>query len=215
MKILIGIISYLPKDSNVRKHRLDTLVKLIHRCNYLFRLPIYVVIQNYTSDDVKLISSIKNVTCSSNYTQLGILNARRELRKYFLDSSYTNLIMLDDDCIINGNSQDAKNYLEQIENNSDCFIEFNDTLLKLFCISKEIFKDVDYDEINPELEEGFEDRVFVSKLRRLYKDKRRVFDKGNLEECSISGKDIYSTWYNTQDIEKMLKNTEDVLNSMN
>ena len=147
----------------------------------------------------------QNVKLSQNYTCKGIIGARRELREFFINSNYTNLIMLDDDCEIKGGTHDASEYLKQIEENKDCFIEFNDTLLKLFCISKDIFKEVDYENINPELEEGFEDRIFVEKLRRLYKDKRRVFVKNNLEECSSSTKDEYSTWYKEQDIDRMLE----------
>ena len=205
--ILIGIISYLPDEKDIREHRLVNLIKLINKCNYLFDLPIYIVIQNYHEDEIEKLSKIKNVRCTSNYSKLGIVGARKKLREVFLNSSFTNLIMLDDDCAITGGVSDAQYYLEQIENNKDCFIEFNDTLLKLFCISKDIFKEVDYEDVNPELEEGFEDRVFVSKLRNLYKDKRRVFDKRNLEEYSTSTKDEYSTWYKDQDIKKMLENT--------
>ena len=204
MKILIGIISFLPDDKKVREHRFNDLKWLINICNYLFRLPIYIVIQNYTKEEENIIKKCKNVILSDNYEKLGILNARRKLREYFINSSYTNLIMLDDDCKIVGTVEQAKNYLQQIEANPDCFIEFNDTLLKLFCISQDIFKEVDYDEINPENEEGFEDRVFVNKLRTLYKDKRRVFIKNGLEEYSVSTKDEYSTWYTSQDIDKMI-----------
>lgn len=205
--ILIGIISYLPDNKELREHRLESLLKLIHKCNYLFDLHIYVVTQNYSDEERQKLSNISNVECSLNYPKLGILQARRELRNDFLHSSYSNLIMLDDDCIISGSIQDARNYIKQIENNKDCFIEFNESLLKLFCISKEIFKEVDYEDVNPELEEGFEDRVFVSKLRKLYKDKRRVFDRGGLEECSISTKDKYSTWYIDQNLNRMLEKT--------
>lgn len=200
MKILIGIISYLPNDIEKRTHRFETLKHLINTCNYLFRLPIYVVIQNYKQDEIDYLKS-KNVILSNNYNILGILKARRKLREYFINSTYTNLIMLDDDCEIVGTIVQAKEYLNQIEDN--CFIEFNDTLLKLFCISKNIFKEVDYEDINPENEEGFEDIVFVNKLRKLYPNNRKVFNKNGLEEYSISGKDKYSTWYKNQDLDKM------------
>ena len=202
--ILIGIISYLPDDKEVREHRFNILKWLVHVCNYLFELPIYIVVQNYDEEEENILKKCKNVTLSTNYEKLGILKARRVLRDYFINSAYTNLIMLDDDCVIVGTIAQAKNYLKQIYDNRDCFIEFNDTLLKLFCISKEIFKEVDYEDVEPEKGEGFEDRIFVNKLRNLYKDKRRIFIKDGLEEYSTSTKDEYSTWYTTQDIEKML-----------
>ena len=204
MKAMCGIISYLPDDKKIREHRFNDLKWLIGVCNYLFNLPIYIVIQNYAQDEENTLKKYKNVTLSENYKKLGILKARRKLREYFINSEFNNLIMLDDDCKIVGSVEQAKSYLKQIEENQDCFIEFNDTLLKLFCISKDIFKEVDYEDVNPEKEEGFEDRVFVNKLRNLYKDKRRIFVKNGLEEYSTSTKDEYSTWYTTQDIEKML-----------
>lgn len=206
--ILIGIISYLPDDKKTREHRFTDLKWLINVCNYLFGLPIYIVIQNYTQEEEAIIKKCKNVTLSTNYDKLGILQARRTLRDYFIESTYSNLIMLDDDCKIVGSVEQAKSYLRQIEENRDCFIEFNGTLLKLFCISKDIFKEVDYDDVNPENEEGFEDRVFVNKLRNLYKDKRRIFVKCGLEEYSTSTKDEYSTWYTNQDINKMISLSE-------
>lgn len=206
--ILIGIISYLPDEKKIREHRFNSLKWLVHVCNYLFGLPIYIVIQNYTQEEENILNKCKNVTLSTNYPKLGILKARRTLREYFITSTYTNLIMLDDDCVIVGSVEQAKKYLKQIQDNRDCFIEFNDTLLKLFCISKEIFKEVDYENIEPEKEEGFEDRVFVNKLRNLYRDKRRIFIKEGLEEYSTTTKDEYSTWYTTQDINKMISLSE-------
>ena len=140
--ILIGIISYLPDDKEVREHRFNILKWLVHVCNYLFGLPIYIVVQNYDEEEENILKKCKNVTLSTNYEKLGILKARRVLRDYFINSAYTNLIMLDDDCVIVGTIAQAKNYLKQIYDNRDCFIEFNDTLLKLFCISKEIFKGI-------------------------------------------------------------------------
>ena len=208
MNTIIGIISYLPNDDEVREYRLNKLIALIHMCDYLFNLPIYIVIQNYTNIEIsKLLESSHNVVCSSNNQKLGILEARRTLRRYFISSNYDNLIMLDDDCTLTGTKDAGNKYLKQVEDNPNCFIEFNNSLLKLFCISKEIFKNVDYENINPELEEGFEDRVFVGKLRKLYADKRRVFERNGLEEYSISTKDKYSTWYTGQNINKMLENT--------
>ena len=207
MNNLIGIISYLPDAARIREHRLQCLCNLIGQCNYLFRLPIYIVIQNYNDDEIKQLRQYKNVVLSQNYSKCGIVGARKKLREYFINSNYTNLIMLDDDCVISGGITQAQEYKKQIEDNPNCFIEFNSTLLKLFCISRELFKEIDYDDVNPELEEGFEDRIFVNKLRKLYPEKRRLFKHG-LQEYSISCKDEYSTWYKNQNIEKMLEKTK-------
>lgn len=206
MKILIGIISYL-KDE-IREERLSLLTSLIESCNSIFNLPIYIVIQNYKSNDIIKLNRYSNVTLSDNYSKLGILQARKTLREYFIHSDYDYLIMLDDDCSLSGYS--SKSYIKQIVDNPDCFIEFNQTLLKLFAISKSLFTLVNFEDVNPELEEGFEDRVFVNKLRKLYPNRRRVFENTNIKETSISTRDKYSTWYTNQNIKEMLKKTEKI-----
>lgn len=199
---VIGIISYLPDDLEIRNYRKNKLLNLILNCNLLFNIPIIIVAQNYKDEDF---IHFKNCTLYTYKNKLGITGARKELRKIFLKSNYDYLIMLDDDCELCGNSGDR--YLSQIDENPDCFIEFNKTLLKLFAISKNVFSQVDYDDINVEAGEGFEDRIFVNKLRKLYIDKRREFKNTLIEQHSISTEDKYSTWYKNQDTEKMLENT--------
>ena len=197
---VIGIISYLPDDLEIRNHRKNKLLNLIFKCNCLFKLPIIIIAQNYKDEDF---IHFKNCTLYTYKNKLGITGARKELRKVFLKSEYDYLIMLDDDCEIKGES--GEHYLSQIDENPGCFIEFNKTLLKLFAISKEVFSKVDYEDINVEAGEGFEDRIFVNKLRKLYIDKRREFKDTFIEQHSISTEDEYSTWYKDQDIKKMLE----------
>lgn len=213
--ILIGIISYLPDDKEKRVNRFVGLVELIHNCNKIFRynLHIYVLIQNYTDNEILALARIPNVECSFNYPKLGILGARKQLRKEFLGGSntYDTLVMLDDDSVITGTSNDGDKYIEQIEKHPGMFYEFQNTLLKLFAISKEIFEQQDFLDVNPENEEGFEDRVFVNVLRHKFPDKRYVFKKYGLLESSISTEDRMSTWYTNQDTSKMLKNTESLI----
>lgn len=184
---VIGILSYLPDDEEIRSYRKNKLLNLIFKCNYLFSLPIIIIAQNYKEDTV----NFKNCTLYQYKDKLGIVGARKELRKIFLESNYDYLIMLDDDCELVG--QSGEKYLKQIDNNPDCFIEFNKTLLKLFAISKTLFSQVDYEDLNPEDGEGFEDRVFVNKLRKLFPDKQRVFTGTAIEQHSVSTADPYST----------------------
>lgn len=122
---------------------------------------------------------------------LGITGARKELRKVFLESDYDYLIMLDDDCELEGYS--GAKYLRQIESNPGCFIEFNKTLLKLFAISREVFMKLDYDDISPEKGEGFEDRIFVNKLRNRFPSQRRTFQDTGIDQHSDSTGDELST----------------------
>ena len=204
---VIGIISYLPDNTEIRQNRFSKLLKLIDTCNKIFDLPIYIVIQNYTNKEILYLVDYKNVELSENYNRLGIVGARKKLRESFLSSEYDYLIMLDDDCELFGDRLSGIEYLKQIDDNPNKFYEFNKTLLKLFAISKEIFKLEDFEDINPENGDGFEDRVFVNKLREKYSDKLYVFNKVNLKESSISTKDKYSTWYTNQDLKRMLDNT--------
>lgn len=213
---LIGIISYLPDDKDKRMHRFVGLVDLIHTCNKIFNyeLHIFVLIQNYTENEILALYRIPNVECSFNYPKLGIVGARRQLRNEFLNGHYENLIMLDDDSVIEGSSVGGKKYLEQLDNHPGMFYEFQDTLLKLFAISKEVFAEQDFIDVNPEKEEGFEDRVFVNVLRHKFPNKRYVFEKNGLQESSISTSDKMSTWYTNQDNKKMLNNTEEIINKI-
>lgn len=212
----IGIISYFPDDLQIRTIRKDKLSKLITQCSIVFNnLPIIIIAQNYNNKDEQDVYKLhNNITLCSCKDALGITGAREYLRNVFINSSYDYLIMLDDDCELNGSKSSGEQYLRQIEEHPNMFYEFNRTLLKLFAISKEIFKLEDFEDINPEKEEGFEDRVFVNKLRKKYPDKQYIFIKNTLEEHSISTKDRYSTWYKNQDINKMLINTEEKIKNI-
>ena len=206
----IGIISYLPDDLSIRRGRIEKLEKLLNKCSILFpNIKIVIIAQNWGSYNPP---TNKNIWIAvSTDKPLGITEARRILRRVFLDYCNTDyLIMLDDDCTLYGSS--GVEYLKQIDDNPDCFIEFNKTLLKLFAISKIIFSQVDYENINPENEDGFEDRIFVNNLRKKFPDKRREFKNTGIEERSISTKDPLSTWYKGQDIKKMLDKTNTIIN---
>lgn len=113
------------------------------------------------------------------------------MRRIFLESDYDYLIMLDDDCRLIGKS--GQRYLDQIDRNPDCFIEFDKTLLKLFAISKSVFMEYDYEEVNPESGEGFEDRIFVNKLRVKCPERRRLFQNTGLIQSSMATADPLST----------------------
>jgi len=211
MEKVIGIISYLPDDEKVRKARKELLSKLINKCDYLFDIPIFIIAQNWRKADENDICSINCLLYKYN-KPLGIVGARNELRNKFLNSSYDYLIMLDDDSIISG--EDGSKYLKQIDENPNCFIEFNKTRLKLFAISREIFQKEIFDDINPEDEGGFEDRIFVNKLRVKYPESRKFFNETGISENSIATKDTYSTWYKNQNINKMLNNTLEAIDNI-
>lgn len=201
LKKVIGIVSYFPDDQEVTNARYKKLCALLTKCHELFNLPVIIIAQNWKSELVR----VPWATIYRYPDKLGIVGARKELRKKFLTSEFDYLIMIDDDCEVAG--QSGKEYLKQIDENPGCFIEFNKTLLKLFAISKEVLSKVDYEDINPESGEGFEDRIFVNKLRALYPELRREFTNTGLAQYSESTADPLSTWYKDQNLNSMIEKT--------
>jgi len=193
---VIGIISWLP-DNKTREIRQKQLEELLIKCNYLFNLPIILIAQNWHSD-VRI-----NSNCAIfHFEKLGIVEARKKLREKFLDSSYDYLIMLDDDSQLVGTKEDAQKYLQQIDENPNSVGVFKKLLLKLFAISKTIMQCVEYENINVENGEGFEDMIFIEKCKKKFPSNFFIFDKFGLDDISNSGNDKYSTWYTGQYVKK-------------
>lgn len=46
MKIVLGIISYLPDEPEIRKERLKRVLYLLEQCSRLWQLPIMLIAQN-------------------------------------------------------------------------------------------------------------------------------------------------------------------------
>lgn len=193
MKICIGIISYLPDNKIKRANREYQLNKLIKDCNRIFNLPIMIIAQNW-----KDFSIDDNITLFKYDQPLGIVGARKELRQKFLNSDYDYLIMLDDDCEIQGTRSSGINYINEIKNHPGMFGIFNGTLLKLFAISKEIFLQLDYGNGNVESGDFFEDILFVNTLLKKYPNKKFQFKKQDIFEKSNNYNDPNSTWFHGQ-----------------
>ena len=201
MKICIGIISYLPDDNLKREVRRKRLLSLIDQCNKLFNLPILIIAQNWK--DMSLMSynglyNTSNCTVYGYQKPLGIIGARNELRKKFLESEYDYLIMLDDDSTLKGSIDSANKYIKQIEDHPGMFGIFNGTLLKLFAISKEVFSLLDFGQGRVENGDYFEDILFVETLRKKYSNKEFSFIKYDLNERSNNYNDPESTWFSGQ-----------------
>lgn len=211
MKICIGIISYLPDDKDIRLYRKEVFKRLLDKCNEIFKLPYIIVAQNYNEEDYNDINITDGVVSKSKEA-LGIVGARNKLRELFINSEYDYIIMLDDDCTLLGT--DASEYIRQIENNPNGYCSYYKSVLKLFAISKEIFKQVSFANINPELGEGFEDRIFYNTLLKKYPEKEHIFKDINIAQRSEMTADTASTWYKDQDIKKMLENTKDIISKL-
>lgn len=191
---VIGIISFLPNDTTIKEHRINKLLQLIDSCNSLFNLPILIIAQNYKKADVAKVEPKANVKLSL-HKKLGITGARKQLREEFITSEYDYLIMLDDDCVITGNAKGVDNYFNDIENHPNGYGLFQASLLKLFAISKTLYKEVEFPDVSPENGDGFEDRVFVhGLLEKSYPELKYEFkDHTNLNQSSINTNDQDST----------------------
>lgn len=132
----IGIISYFPDEVEVRNYRQKLCFDLINKCQEVFAgVPIIVVAQNWQG------RKIEGATLYE-YDQLGIYQARNELKKIFLASEYDNLIMLDDDAVLKGDEIDGRLYLKEASNNPNKIGYFYGKFLKLCCMPKEAYKNI-------------------------------------------------------------------------
>ncbi|MDY2735093.1 glycosyltransferase family 2 protein [Intestinibacter sp.] len=213
VKKLIGIISYLPDNQAIRSQRFLMLVNLLKDC-FKFNLPIMIIAQNWAPQEL---DALQDKCIIKTYPKLGIVGARNELRKQFIESEFDYLIMLDDDCILKLNQTGITEYLAEIDAHPSGAGEFRNTLLKLYAISKDLLQQVDFDEnISAETGVGFEDTVFVNKVRKKFKDKVYTFKcrGNNINEVSLYTKDPLSTWYTDQDLKSMLTYTHKVIDNM-
>jgi hypothetical protein len=158
MKICIGIISYFPDNIKVASNRINKLNTLIRDCDQIFDLPITIIAQNWSKYNTQIKLS-KNCNIIEYNEGLGIPQARKALRDWFLESEYDYLIMLDDDCILQGNKAGGLNYINQLKSHPCGVGTFRDRLLKLFAISKEIYREVDIRQVDLIKGEASEDNL--------------------------------------------------------
>lgn len=198
----IGIISYFPDDSKLRKIRIDKLNGLLKKCDELFGLPILIVAQNWKDDGELSKLSRSTITVYKYDKKLGITGARRVLRQKFLESEYEYLIMLDDDINLVGNKQSADNYIRQIDNHPGDFGTFKQLTLQLFAISREIYSQIDFPAGEIANGDFFEDMWLIMALKKLYPDNFFSFVRGNLDPQGNAANDAHSTWYHKQFVKR-------------
>ena len=188
IKKVFGIISYFPNNDTqfhieTRRERSRRFKELLFRLEELWPdVDIMVIAQNWQDFELP---DIKNNIITYHYEKLGILGARRELRKRFLDSEYDYLIMLDDDGRIL--HADADLYMQTIDEHPDGIgvIRHRSCPLMLLAISKSIYSQIDMPDINAEKGEGFEDDIFVASCFAEFPDKAFDFPKGCIDEFSL------------------------------
>lgn len=182
IKKVFGIISYFPDNDSdyhieTRRERSRRFRELLFKLEELWPdVDIMVIAQNWQDFELP---EIKNKITTFHYDKLGILGARRELRKRFLASPYDYLIMLDDDFIVE--ADDPKLYMDEIDKHPDGFgaLKRNPpSPLPFFAISKTIYNQIDLPNIDPEKGQGFEDDVFTAQCFAKFKDKSFIFPAG-------------------------------------
>lgn len=214
MNICIGIVSYFPDNAEVRAGRQKRASLCLRQCKKLFNLPVIIIAQNWKNDCRNLEKECKKIIFYKD--RLGICAAREELREFFIASEYDYMIMLDDDSLLKGSILSVKKYLYLIRENPDgAILRRGSTLIKLVAISKNIAKQIRFDIVNPEKNEGYEDAYVTFYLRRYFKDKISEYDMG-LTEMSNSENDPYSTWSNKAFVNRKLlyENNAKILNKI-
>lgn len=188
LKKVFGIISYFPNNDSA--YHIETRRERTRRCSeLLFKLEelwpdidIIIIAQNWQDYHEP---EIKNKIIKYDYDKLGILGARKELRKRFLESDYDYLIMLDDDGMIK--CDDPSMYLAEIDNHPDGIgvIRHVGCPLMLLAISRTIYSQIDMPDLDAEKGQGFEDDLFVAQCFNRFPDKAFDFPKDCVIETSF------------------------------
>ena len=222
LKKVFGIISYFPDNDTashieIRRERSRRFRELLFTLEKLWPdTDIMVIAQNWQDFELP---EIKNNIIIYHYDRLGILGARKELRKQFLESDYDYLIMLDDDARVD--ADEPQKYMDMLDQHPDGFAALRKRAapLNLCAVSKYVYSQVDMPDVDPENSEGFEDNIFVALCFNKFPDRSFIVPAGIVSESSFRyegpGK-CPSTWAKEKkyDWGTMRKNTEDQMNKL-
>lgn len=189
MTKIIGIVSWLPSEEPDRTARFERVQRLIRRIKELWpELCIMILAQNWKPQNVDAIQDITNkVVIYSTLERLGILCARKKLRQLLLKTSAQYFMLFDDDAIIEDTGNGHEEMLRLMDEHpngwafSTHFAEnsvpakynpFSHSQLNLCCISRYIFEQEDFPDVDPERSQGFEDRVYSMTLLCKYPELR-------------------------------------------
>lgn len=195
LKICFGVPSYIPDkepDRSLRKERLNRMFTQI--TDIFGDVDWLIVAQNWK--EYKQPDFIKNIKIR-NKDKLGILGARKELRRFFLDEDYDYLIMLDDDIILKTNDNFSKEYFfGELNNHPDGFVFLKYGWSLTFCaISRYIYEREDMVDIDPEKGEGYEDVVFPFLLHFKYPTNEFILHGIEfVQHLNENRKELPSTW---------------------
>ena len=189
LRKVFGIISYFPNNDSpyhieTRRERSRRFRELLLRLEGLWPdVDVMIIAQNWQDFELP---EIKNKIITYEYpNKLGILGARKELRKRFLELDYDYLVMLDDDARII--SADPQGYMAEIDKHPDSIgvIRHNNCPLMFFAISKYIYSQIEWLDIDPERGEGFEDDIFTARCFAKFPDRAFDFPAGLIVEQSL------------------------------
>ena len=173
LKKVFGIISYFPDNDSgyhteMRRERTRRFRELLLKLEeYWPEVDILIIAQNWKDFTLP---DTKNHKITYSYGKLGILGARKELRKRFLEMDYDYIIMLDDDAMVT--AFNPQGYLDEIDQHPDGIgaLRWINGPLQLFAISKSKFAQVEYLDVDPEKGQGFEDDLFANRCRTMFPD---------------------------------------------
>ena len=228
-KKIFGIVSYLPDNTKEREKRIERLENLLAQLWKLWpRIPVILIAQNYGKYRPR--SKQKLIYC--DYQEgLGIINARKALRREFLKTGYDWLIMFDDDAIIEcNNTHAAVEFINELDKhpNGFCFLKNNDptqlcpyvkSQLNLCAVSRYIYEQEPIPYIDPQKGQAFEDAVWSTLLHYKYPELEFDIPEGikcvhfKNPEINKLGGEVQSTWANeaTFNWAEMNKTTNSIL----
>lgn len=163
----------MPDKEPDRGLRAERINRLFEQLNSLWPdIDILVIAQNWKN--FKPVET-NNKQIIKEYPALGILGARKILRKEFLTLKYDYIIMFDDDAIIECDDDHAHlDFIKEVEKHPQgfCFIHghnskyhpYTAAQLNLCAISRFIYLHEDMVPIDPQKKEGFEDSIFACLL---------------------------------------------------
>ena len=175
MKVVFGIISYLPDkepDRSLREERLNRLFKNVK--NVFGPVDYLIVAQNW--GDYQLPPFVR-AKVFRHEGGLGILKARNELRKRFLEDGAQWLVMMDDDCIIEEDGPEAgRSFLRMLKakcGDGFCFRkdekgEYCPSQLNLCAVSRGLYEKEPLLQVDPERNQGFEELIWCNYLHYKY-----------------------------------------------
>lgn len=208
VKKVIGIVSWMPDNLQERKVRFKCFNNLLKQINQYFPdIPLMIIAQNWNSVEPTILNE---ATIYKYNIRLGIIGARVELAKKFLnDSDADYIIMFDDDCVIKCTEPNANiKYIEAINNNPNGFAflkgnsddgangspnPYKDSCLNLCAISRDIMVKTPMPIIDPEQSQAFEDRIWSMLLH-----KKHANVEFNIPDCITTAHfhdpNVPSTW---------------------